>query len=78
MEDIAQRYRRLAEAFNATVDAVPDDRWDSPSPCEEWSARDVVAHVVETQGIFLGLVGRQLGDIPAVDDAPGAAARAAT
>ncbi|MGI8875762.1 MAG: TIGR03086 family protein, partial [Egibacteraceae bacterium] len=42
------------------------------------SARDVVAHVVETQGIFLGLVGRQLGDIPAVDDAPGAAARAAT
>ncbi len=37
-------------------------RWDSPSPCEEWTARDVVGHVVETQGMFLGLVGRELAD----------------
>ena len=23
---------------------MPDDRWDAPSPCEGWCARDVVAH----------------------------------
>lgn len=78
MDDIAQRYRRLADDFVATVAAVPDGRWDSPSPCEDWTARDVVTHVVETQGMFLGLVGREPGDLPAVDDDPVAAVRAAT
>jgi len=73
MSEIADRYRRLSEAFAAKVAAVPADRWDNPSPCDEWTARDVVRHVVETQGTFLGFVGRELGDIPSVDDDPVAA-----
>ena len=78
MSEIADRYRRLSEAFAAKVEAVPADRWDSPSPCDEWTTRDVVRHVVETQGLFLGFVGRELGDIPSVDDAPSAAWGAAS
>ena len=35
--------------------------------------RDVVRHVVETHGMFLGFVGDDLGDIPSVDDDPRAA-----
>jgi uncharacterized protein (TIGR03086 family) len=70
MSEISERYARLADAFTAKVAAVPDDRWASPSPCEGWSARDVVRHVVTTQGMFLGFVGRELGDIPSVDDDP--------
>jgi uncharacterized protein (TIGR03086 family) len=70
MSDTADRYRRLAGLFAATVAAVPDDRWEAQSPCDEWTARDVVRHVVQTQGMFLGFVGRGLGDAPTVDDDP--------
>lgn len=77
MSTISQRYARLAAAFGDKVARVPDDRWANPSPCEGWSARDVVRHVVETHGLFLGLVGRALGEIPSVDDDPVAAFDAA-
>jgi uncharacterized protein (TIGR03086 family) len=59
------------------VAAVPADRWDRRSPCEDWTALDIVRHVIETHGLFLGLVGRQLGDIPAIEDGPSAAWEAA-
>ncbi len=38
-------YRAVADDFTARVLAVPNDRWAAPSPCEGWTARDVVAHV---------------------------------
>ena len=53
MTDIAARYRRLAARFTEVVDAVPADRWEADSPCEDWSARGVLAHVVESQHGFL-------------------------
>lgn len=73
MSEISERYARLSDAFAETVAAVPDDRWSRPSPCEGWTAREVVRHVVDTQGMFLGFVGRGLGDVPSVDDDPVAA-----
>ncbi len=78
MNEIADRYRRLANAFATTIDAVPTDRWASPSPCDEWTARDVVQHVVDTQGLFLGFIGEILPDGPAVADDPVDAFRNAT
>ncbi|MBI2708614.1 MAG: TIGR03086 family protein [Actinobacteria bacterium] len=77
MTDVADRYARLADAFAATVAAVPGERWSSPAPCEGWDARAVVAHVVETHEMFEGLVGRSLGDLPSVGDDPTAAFAAA-
>src|SRR3712207_2793308 len=73
MSDTSERYDRLADDFAATIAAVPADRWSAPSPCEDWTARDVVRHVVDTHGIFERLVGRDLGDVPSVDDDPAAA-----
>ena len=73
MTDISERYRRNADRFAAIVAGVPESRWSDPSPCEDWTAHDVVRHVVDTQGMFLGLVGRELGEIPSVDDDPPAA-----
>jgi uncharacterized protein (TIGR03086 family) len=70
MSEIADRYRRLSTAFADRVAAVPTDAWDSPTPCEEWTARDLVAHLVEVHGMFLGLVGRELRPGPSVDDDP--------
>jgi len=77
MTEVSERYARLADAFTAKVAAVPDDRWSSPSPCDDWTARDIVGHVVSTQDMFLGFVGRSLGEIPSVDDDPLAAFTAA-
>lgn len=70
MSEIADRYRRLSGAFAAKVAAVPADRWDNPSPCDEWTTLGLVRHVVEVQGMFLGLVGRELGDVPDVESDP--------
>lgn len=75
---VSERYRRLAEAFGGRVEAVPADRWSNPSPCTDWTARDLVRHVVETHGMFLGFVGRSLPpDGPSADDDPAAAFGAA-
>ena len=74
-ETIADRYRRLGAAFADTIAAVPTDRWDDASPCEGWTARAVVGHVIDSQGMFLGLVGRTLDPGPPVDDDPHAAWR---
>jgi len=73
MGDVAERYRSLAAGFTARVQAVPSDRWANPSPCEEWTARDVVRHVVAGAGQFLGMVGRSLPPAPSADDDPVAA-----
>jgi len=70
MTEISERYRRLSDAFAAKVAAVPPSAWDTPTPCAEWSARDLVGHVVATQGRILGLAGRTIGSAPSVDDDP--------
>jgi len=48
MSETADRYRRIAAAFAARVDAVDPPHWSDPSPCSEWTARDVAAHVIGT------------------------------
>ncbi|MET0143943.1 MAG: TIGR03086 family metal-binding protein [Ilumatobacteraceae bacterium] len=75
--DIADRYRRRADRFDATVAAVPADRWASPSPCAEWTARDVVGHVLEMHAAMLRPLGRGLSTAPALDDDPLGAFRSA-
>jgi uncharacterized protein (TIGR03086 family) len=77
MTEVSERYDRLADAFAGKIDAVPDDRWDAPTPCPDWTVRDLVGHVVTTQGMILGLVGRDLGDVPSATDDPAAAWAAA-
>jgi uncharacterized protein (TIGR03086 family) len=58
MSDIAERYDRLAAGFLARITATPADRWDATSPCAGWTARDVVAHVVNGhRGILAGVLG---------------------
>ncbi len=46
MSEAIDRYELVAAGFDRRVRAVPTDRWGAPSPCEGWSTRDVVAHVV--------------------------------
>jgi uncharacterized protein (TIGR03086 family) len=70
MTDASGRYRANAAGFNERVEAVPEDRWENQSPCEEWTARDVVRHVVDTSGMFLGFIDQKLPPAPSVDEDP--------
>ena len=72
-ETIAQRFDRLADAFAHKIDAVPEDTWGAQSPCEEWTALDVVRHVSGTPGMFYGFIGKEQPEIPPVEDGPGTA-----
>lgn len=47
MTDAQDRYRRVSKGFDDVVQSVTPDRWEAQSPCEQWTARDVVAHVVQ-------------------------------
>jgi uncharacterized protein (TIGR03086 family) len=76
MTESAERFRVVAAAFSARVDAVPADAWECPAPCEGWVARDVVRHLVEWlpgPGFLLGTFGVDTGPIPSVDADPAAA-----
>jgi uncharacterized protein (TIGR03086 family) len=72
-DDLLALLDQRADRFTRVVDAV-DGAWDAPSPCEGWSARDVVGHVVETQRAFLGQHGIDTGPAPDLTD-PAAAWR---
>jgi uncharacterized protein (TIGR03086 family) len=44
MSTISRNYTKALYGFDAVVRRVPPDCWDTDSPCEGWSARDVVTH----------------------------------
>jgi uncharacterized protein (TIGR03086 family) len=71
----ADEYRRLAEQFDATVDAVDTSDWDKPSPCEEWTAREVLAHVLESEADVPTKVGQTIERSVDINDDPVAAWR---
>ena len=68
----AEEYREIAGRFTALVAAVPDDAtWKQQSPVPEWTARDVVRHLVEWfPGFLAGGTGLTLPEGPGVDDDP--------
>lgn len=62
----APTYAQHSDAFTAVVTELPE--WDASSPCEGWSARDVLQHVMDTQRDFLTGKGVDLGTAPELDD----------
>lgn len=56
LSEQADRFRRAADGFQARIATVPADRWQSPSPCPGWNARDVVAHVINEARRILATV----------------------
>ena len=49
MTSITDQYRLAEAPLRAVIEAVPADRWTSASPCEGWTARDVVRHMIDSQ-----------------------------
>ncbi len=73
MTDVEDSYRLVSRGFDAAVRAVAPDQWGTQSPCEQWTARDLVAHVVDNhRGVIASVRGgesRPLGP----DEDPGQA-----
>src|SRR5580693_9519427 len=70
MGDIDERYQRITGEFTARVRAVPSGAWDNPSPCEGWTARDVVGHLTGWIPAFFGSQGLEFPAVPSVEDNP--------
>ncbi len=55
-DDAIARYLRALDRLGAVVEAVPAERWDAPTPCSGWSARQLVGHLVDAQGQVLAML----------------------
>ena len=76
MTSTTSAYQAADRPLTEILQAVPPAAWSSPSPCEGWSAADVVGHLIETQRDFLARHGADLGEAPDVAADPAAAWRA--
>ncbi len=52
MNTTQSRFNEARQPLEEVLDAVPADRWSAPSPCEGWTAGDVVGHIIGTQRDF--------------------------
>ena len=64
-QEVIDRLHHIASGFDARVAAAPADSWNNPAPCDDWTATDVVAHVV---GGAAGLTAGLTGNPPAAFD----------
>lgn len=67
---VTDRYREAAKGFSARVDGTTD--WDVPTPVAEWTARDIVGHLVSWLPGLLG-DGAPIAPGPPVDEDPAGA-----
>src|SRR4051794_37482783 len=70
MDDIAERYERITSQFTDRGRAVPAAAWDTPSPCDGWTARDIVGHLTEWIPGFFGAQGVDFPAVPSEQDDP--------
>ncbi|MGH3795907.1 MAG: TIGR03086 family metal-binding protein [Pseudonocardiaceae bacterium] len=71
MSTVSDQYFAVAGGFTARVAGVRTGRWTATSPCTDWTARDVVAHVINTHHRILAtLDGSEPRVVSADDDLP--------
>ena len=44
--ELATMHQRTVDSWTRLVEGVGDDQWELPTPCTQWSVRDLVNHVV--------------------------------
>ncbi|MGW6688130.1 TIGR03086 family metal-binding protein [Streptomyces sp. NPDC054961] len=48
-DPLLERHAEALALFGEHVHAISDTQWDAPTPCSEWSVRDLVNHVTAEQ-----------------------------
>lgn len=62
--DLATLHRRAVDRFGDLVRAVGPEQWASPTPCTEWTVRDLVNHVTgENLWMPPLMAGAQVADV---------------
>ena len=62
--DVEELHRRTVEIWAERLRAVEADTWDRPTPCTDWSVRDLVNHVVGEDAWTVPLMnGRTIEDV---------------
>jgi uncharacterized protein (TIGR03086 family) len=54
-EDLIAAFHRAAALVDATVSAIRPEQYDGPTPCTQWTVRQLVNHVVTGNLIFASL-----------------------
>ena len=47
-----------------TVEDFPEDQWDTPGACGEWSVKDTIAHLTSYEHLLVDLLGALVNDTP--------------
>lgn len=69
MNNILDRWKMITELFTKRLDAVDDDQWQDPTPCTEFTVRELVEHVIDVQRMVPKALGeRGTIDTPNGDD----------
>lgn len=72
MDTIAALHDSANRPLTEVIETVSPERWEAPSPCEGWTARDVLGHLVDSQREFLVARGADLAPVDLTDDPAGA------
>ena len=69
MTEVSERYGSVAACFTSRLDNVPLGSWSAPTPCPDWTVRDLAAHVVMThRRVLARLDGIEAADLVPDDD----------
>ncbi len=47
-----------------TVDDFPEDQWDTPGACGDWSVKDTIAHLISYEHLLVDLLNTLVSDVP--------------
>jgi uncharacterized protein (TIGR03086 family) len=57
MREVSTHYALVADGFSARVEKISAEQWALPTPHEDWTVRELVAHVISTQRRVLATLG---------------------
>lgn len=68
-DDLVDHHRRASVRFDELVHLIADDQWDLPTPCVDWTVRDLVTHVA-AENLWTAplLAGRTIAEVGAAYD----------
>jgi uncharacterized protein (TIGR03086 family) len=69
MTDVHESYGIVSSGFDARVRAVTPDQWEAETPCQGWTARDLLTHVVQNhRGVIASVRGGDSQPLDADED----------
>jgi uncharacterized protein (TIGR03086 family) len=69
MSEVSDRYAVIGDGFTQRIGAVPQSLWGAPSPCTDWTAREIAVHVINTNTrVLASLDGSDPAPVTGEDD----------